>query len=152
MTTKDKQTAWVILGGAWLLIFAVWVYGPKDHPSGRPIPPGLPIDKSAEMQAGRKEFIDKMVAQQIFSEVRTSSGNKPYVYVTSKFLEGDNIQDKETIISVVYAFYYDGTNDLDFVQLLDSRTGKPIGTYSLVQGGLKWNERSYDVSIAEDQK
>ncbi len=78
-----------------------------------------------------------MIAQGIFSEVKLSDGNRPYVYVMPTFLEGGNIQDKATIISVVYAFCYDGTNDLDFVQLLDSRTGKRIGTYSLVQGGLK---------------
>ena len=135
----------MIIGAGWLLIIAMWAYGPEDRSStdaptqttARPTPPSLPIDKSAKMQASRQEFIDKMIAQRIFSEVKFSEGNRPYVHVMPTFLEGDNIQDKATIISVVYAFCYDGTNDRDFVQLLDSQTGKRVGTYSLVQGGLK---------------
>lgn len=93
------------------------------------------VDKSPEMQAQRRAFIDKLIQQRVFSQVKVN-GNVPYVYVTPSFLQGD-IQDKEKIISVVYSFYYNGSNDLDFVRLLDSKTGKTIGSYSMVQGGLK---------------
>jgi hypothetical protein len=47
-----------------------------------------------------------------------------------------DFKSKDNIASVVYAACFDGTHELDFVMLMDARTLKTIGSYSILNGGL----------------
>ena len=59
-----------------------------------------------------------------------------HVWVTPLF-NSLNFDDKATFINVVYAYYISENPKSDIVTLYDSQTGKEIGTYASVYGGLK---------------
>ena len=44
---------------------------------------------------------------------------------------------KDKFVSVVYAYYFDGTNIADSVRVIDSNSGKEVGNYSPLNPGLK---------------
>ena len=93
------------------------------------------IDKSPQMQKQRKAFIDKLIRKGIFKKIEVP-GNLPRLWVKPLFYALD-YDDKETFVSVVYAYYFDGTNYTDTVRIIDSSSGKQVGTYSTVDSGLK---------------
>jgi hypothetical protein len=76
------------------------------------------------------------VNEGIFTKIETP-GNLPRVSVASAFYRLD-FDAKKNFIGVVYAYHFDGTDISDAVILLDGRTNKRIGTYSL-SGGLDLN-------------
>jgi len=80
------------------------------------------IDRSPE-QRQRRALIDKLISRGIFQKVERP-GEVPHVWVTPLFM-ALNFDDKQSFISVVYAYYGD-----DLVSLRDSKTGGRIGTFS----------------------
>jgi hypothetical protein len=128
-----------LLGLAFLVLL-VYVLAPEDKTPKSTglssVKPAAPvIDKSTGTQTQRKQLIEKLIASRIFHKVATP-GNAPRVYVLPPFYELD-FDTKQQFVSVVYAFYFDGTNELtDLVRVFDARTNKSIGTYTIGTGGL----------------
>jgi hypothetical protein len=96
----------------------------------------LVTDKSPAKQAERKQFIEKIIAQGLIQKVDTTGGSLPKMFVRPSFNNLD-LDTKQSFASVVYAYYFDGSNFTDVVVLRDSRTGKDIGNYNPNPGGLK---------------
>ena len=86
---------------------------------------GPPIDKSPQMQQQREALIKKAINLGYFREVEV--GSVPKIYVRPAFMAGD-FKDKQSIASVVYAFYFSDYNGQ--VCLIDARTNKQVGSYS----------------------
>ena len=87
------------------------------------------------MQADRKEFIQKAINEGLFLKVEKRA-KYPHVYVTSAFY-ALNIDDKNGFINVVWAYHIAEDAIADKVVLFDGQTGKKIGAYAEVYGGLK---------------
>lgn len=90
-------------------------------------------DKSEAKQAERKAFMDKLIASGYVSEITRNGNAMPRVWVRPSFTSGD-LKDKQNILSVIYGYYFDGTQPLDSLAIIDARTGKEIGRYSLEHG------------------
>lgn len=86
------------------------------------------IDKSASMQAQRQKLIDQFISQGFFTEVVKQGNGMPRVWVTPRFT-ASNLKDKQNALSVVYAFYFDGSETFASLALIDSRTGKEVGRF-----------------------
>jgi len=97
------------------------------------MPPGF--DASPETQAKRMELINKLITQGIFQKVE-KPGSLPHVWVAPSFYSL-NFDDKESFVSVVYAYYFAADPKVDLAVLYDSKTGKQVGVYGKVYGGLK---------------
>ena len=93
------------------------------------------VDRTPAKQKERWAFIEKMVRQGVASKVECP-GSVARMWVGPVFYRLD-FDDKQTFVSVVYAYYYDGSRDEDFVKLLDSKSGNEVGTFARWQGGLK---------------
>lgn len=93
------------------------------------------IDKSEAMQKGRRELIDKLIAQGVFQKVEIP-GNLPRLWVQPAFHELD-FDAKQKFTSVVYAYYVDSGDVSASVRLYDSKTGKEIGSFAAYHGGLE---------------
>lgn len=92
------------------------------------------IDKSEAKQAGRLKLMEKLGKELVFQKVEVP-GNLPRLYVTPRFYTLD-FDMKQSFVSVVYAYYFDGKNITDSVRIYDSKSGKEIGGFSM-PGGLK---------------
>lgn len=90
---------------------------------------------SADMQSDRRAFIHKLIARGAFQKVEIP-GRYPHVWVTPLFYELD-FELKQKFISVVYAYYKGQNPQSDIVVLFDGRSGKEIGKFAEVYGGLK---------------
>lgn len=106
------------------------VLAQKTSPEPRQSQPA--IDKSAAIQAKRKALLQKLVDLRIFTKI-DMPGNLPRVHVGPAFYALDFDQ-KQSFVSVVYAYHFDGTNKFDLVRIFDGRTNKPIGTFSASRG------------------
>lgn len=142
----------------WLVIvvLSVWAIGTMTSPSSKPLSEeseasdisrsddqaksslfSSKIDKSAEAQKKRKELIERLIGRGLFEKIEVP-GSLPRLWVTPAFyaLEFDS---KESFVSVVYAYYFDGDDLSDSVLIFDSKTGKRVGSYSSVNPGLQLN-------------
>ena len=107
----------------------------KTEAEPKPVAAAPKVDKSPEMQAGRKKLIEKLISTRVFHKVETP-GNAPRVYVLPAFYELD-FDMKQQFVSVVYAYYFDGSDAYgDLVRVFDARTNKSVGTYTIATGGL----------------
>ncbi|MCK4326382.1 hypothetical protein KAU86_02390 [bacterium] len=93
------------------------------------------VDKSADMQEQRKQLIEKLITQGIFAKVEVP-GSLPRLWVKPAFYTLD-FETKEKFVSVVYAYYFDGSNYGDTVRIFDNMSGKEVGSYSLADPGLR---------------
>lgn len=93
------------------------------------------IDKSEAMQADRLEFIQKLITNGVIQKVEVP-GHLPRAWVRPGFYTLD-FDTKESFISVIYSYYFDGTEVGGSVRLYDSLSGNEVGSYSLVKGGLE---------------
>jgi hypothetical protein len=95
--------------------------------------PGV-VDRHLEMHEGRKRSIQKMIDEGFISEITMtsqSSAASPRVWVTRRFQAVD-FKSKQVLMSVIFAFYFDGRERLsDRVLLVDNMTGKDIGRFTL---------------------
>ena len=91
------------------------------------------LDKSLKKQAERKEFIEKLIRKGILYKLVTP-GEIPHIYVAPGFYSL-NVDDKQSFISVVYAYCLAHDSRVNIVALYDSKSGKNIGSFN--EGGLK---------------
>ena len=115
------------------------VLSPNNEPSQSPAPPTSPtraktpiIDKSPAMQNKRKKMMQDLIRNGVFEKV-TVPGTLPRLWVTPSFYLLD-FDTKQSFVSVVYAYYFDGTSYGDVVLIYDNLSGKEVGKYSTVQG------------------
>lgn len=92
----------------------------------------IKIDKSEKAQSQRKEQIAKLIKNGFFEKVEVS-GNTPQVWITPPFY-ALRYDAQAKIISDVYAYYFDGSNAHDSVLVLDSRSGKKVGSFAPLTG------------------
>jgi len=105
-----------------------------SNPDTAPAPVTTPqVDQ--ELQQKRYDLIQDLIAQGIFSKVEVP-GSLPHVWVTPMF-HALNFDDKEAFIGVVFAYYIAVNPEYDIVALYDNKTGKEIGVFAEVYGGLK---------------
>lgn len=90
------------------------------------------IDKSDQMQAQRKELLEKLIANGVFKKIE-KPGSFVHVWVDGGFtlIEYDM---KKSFLEVVYCYFYDGKNGSDGVILKNNLTGKRIGSYDPILG------------------
>ena len=91
----------------------------------------------ADKQSDRKAFIEKLISRGIFKKVEVP-GNLPRLWVRPAFYALD-FDTKSQFVNVVYAYYKTQDPRYEIVVLFDDRTGKEIGKYAEVYGGLKLN-------------
>lgn len=119
----------LIAGAIWLLNQAPSCE--SSEPKKRP----ATIDKNPSMQAERKALINELIGRGIFTKVERGA-SIPKIWVTRQFMALP-FKDKEGFVSVVYAYYFDGSEEHAQVQIKDALSGKVLGNYAVWQGGLK---------------
>lgn len=99
----------------------------RDPAEGQAAAPA-PVDP--QLQANRKEFIERLIAEGIFQKVEVP-GTTPRLWVTPRFMLL-NWEDKEQFVNVVFAYYYPdpSQHDLAMIKIYHSVSGKHIGDYS----------------------
>jgi len=100
----------------------------------------IEIAKSPKMQKGREDLIKELTHKGLFAKIEDPG--RPHLFVklwVRPAWYAIDFDKKQSFASVVYAYYFDGTNYADTVIIVDSMNGKEIGEYSL-RGGLKMND------------
>ncbi|UJW87922.1 hypothetical protein [Devosia sp. SL43] len=97
--------------------------------------PVATIDKSEAMQADRLAFLQRMINERVFTKFE-QPGTLTRAFVGPAFYAA-TIDQKQSFVSVVYAYSYDGSNATDSVRLFDGQTGKEIGRYPNASGRLE---------------
>ena len=95
----------------------------------------MPQQVSTELQQQRYEFMNKLVDNGIIEKIE-KPGKYAHVWIMPTFYTL-KFTDKESFINVVYAYYISENPKSDIVILYDSITGKEVGNYAAVYGGLK---------------
>ena len=90
------------------------------------------FDKSPEMQARRKKFIQEAVYEEVFETVNMP-GTVAMVCVKLRFYLLD-FDTKQDYIAIVYAYYFDGREFDDCVAVWDRLDQKELATYSIMRG------------------
>lgn len=97
-----------------------------------------PVQKEAStgnIQEKRWALIQKLISEGIFQKVGVPA-SLPHLWVKPVFYTLD-FDVKEKFVNVVYAYYKTLSPAYDIVVIYDGRTGKEIGKYSEIYGGLK---------------
>lgn len=89
----------------------------------------------ADIQAKRKALIQNLINGGIFQKVEVP-GSLPHLWVNPVFY-ALNLEDKNLSVSVVYYYYTTISSSYKMVVLYDSHSGKKVGVYGAVYGGLK---------------
>lgn len=142
---RTSLLTWIITGLLGLAIISA-IFGPSTAPPNKQSDTAAParqssqmkaptLDKSEKMQKRRKDLIEKLIGQEIFQKVEMP-GSLPRVWVRPAFYALD-FETKEKFVSVVYAYYFDGTDITDSVRVIDGMSGKEVGNYSPSNPGLK---------------
>lgn len=90
---------------------------------------------TAGKQQARKALINKLIEKGIFQKVEVP-GDLPHLWVKQAFYRLD-FDTKSQFVSVVYAYYLKKNPKYHIVVLYDNHTGKKIGEFAEVYGGLK---------------
>lgn len=119
------------------VVFLLWLAGTMISGNKTATPPTTEprvatIDHSPEKQADRLRLINNLISLGLFSKV-SKPGELPYVHVRRAFYELD-FEQKQKFVSVVYAYYYDGSEDDGLVRIFDARTNKDVGRFSPALG------------------
>ena len=93
--------------------------------------PGAPPAADAETQQKRRQLIDKLIAENVIKDVDLS---RKAVIVTPRFKTLD-FDMKKKFMSMVAAYVFDiptgtGMQPGEVLLLIDSKTGKTVGTYA----------------------
>ena len=128
-------TTWIVGGVFAVIVFSCVSNLQQSGPTSGTVATrsGPSIDKSPEKQAARKRLIEKLISEGVFQKVDTMGGNLPKAYVRPAFYNLD-FETKQQFVSVVYAYYFNGSNISDLVILRDSRGGKDVGDYAPSRG------------------
>ena len=131
---KRKTIGWAGAAGLLFLVgvFAAIVISNRESASGAP--PKITAD--CTLQAGRKEFIQKMVEEGYWQEIERP-GTILRVNVMPKFIDNTTLDDKQRLISTVsaYDFCLGGAGVLTVV---DAMNGNELGHFN--ESGLHWDE------------
>ncbi len=112
------------------LIAALCLAGSVPAVTARQANPAL--DRSPEKQAARLKLIKQLQATGYIGDINDKGRSSGIVdvFVKPSFLAGD-FKDKVNVVSMIYGYYFDGSKITDTVFLLDSRSGKSVGTYNI---------------------
>ena len=132
---KRKTIAWVGAVGLLLLVcvFAAIVISNRESSSnGAP----LKIVADCTLQAGRKEFLQKMVEEGYWQQIERP-GTILRVNVMPKFIDNTTLDEKKRLISTVsaYDFCLGGAGVLT---VIDAMNGNELGHFS--EDGLHWEQ------------
>jgi hypothetical protein len=121
-----------ILAG--IIVTAVALSGGKDENKASQVAAtATPVSTvSPELQAQRKDMIDKLLAAGYFYKIEMA-GKYPNIWIGQSFYSLP-FDLKENAAGVTYSYYYGIDPSLISVTLYDSMTGKDIGYYSIYQG------------------
>ncbi len=88
-----------------------------------------------KIQQKRLAFIKNAIALGLISKIEVS---RPItrVLVGKKFISL-SFEEKEDILNIVWAYYKTEDPQMNVVLVIDQRSGKKLGEYSLANGGLK---------------
>jgi hypothetical protein len=103
--------------------------GPREPGRGTTEPGSQPL-ASQELQAGRKQYIEKLIREGIFQKVDFSADE---IWVAPRFYVAD-FDAKSTFVSSVVAYRFSVPKGgklraTEIMHLFDSKTGKAIGYY-----------------------
>lgn len=93
------------------------------------------VDKSPSMQEGRSKLIQELITAGVFMKTGMP-GSRPRVWVDRRFYLL-TFDEKQQFVSVVYAYYLDGSDKYRSVGVYDGYTNKEIG--SMTTAGLTLN-------------
>ncbi len=136
ITQPTSKTTWVIGAIVLSMIFIGLSKSPSNSQPPTPIP-AKPQETPAEtikLQTERKEFIQKLLNKGVFQKVEIPS-HLPHLWVKPAFYMLD-FDSKSKFVSIVYAYYFTQNSSYNIVVIFDSLSGKEIGDYSPVSGGL----------------
>lgn len=138
---KTGLVTWIVatLFGFWV-IFMFYAYREveKNKIATQPLPvraSWLTASSDQKLQKERSSFIDKLIRLGVFEKIETASGFC-YAWTGSSF-DALSFDDKSRFLSVVYAYCLSSDAKGNIVLINDSRSGKQVGVYSEVKGGLK---------------
>jgi hypothetical protein len=126
---KYSSVVWMIL----ILVFLSSGCGVSTASSN---PSVTKVSVSPEMQQKRLDFIHELITKGLIYKVEKSDIYAE-VWVTISFMSL-NIDDKNSFINVIWAYYISEDEKVNILILRDGLTGKEIGTYSENNGGLKF--------------
>jgi len=142
MSRVEKTLSIVIV--SLLALLAIVYLGWNTIPASSPdtvqavtAPPATPkptIDHSPKLQSDRKALIEKMIQLDVFTKVVQNGNAMPRAWVGRTFPEMP-FDEKVKALTLVYAYYFDGSNRTASVAIIDGRTGKEIGRFD--QAGLR---------------
>lgn len=95
--------------------------------SNPPLPDVATIDKSPEKQEARHQLLEKLIKRGVFTKIEQPA-DLPHAYVGPAFYTL-TIDDKQSFVSVVYAYYFDGSDPVEHVRIFDGYSGKQIGDF-----------------------
>lgn len=127
--------------GKWLWVIVVFSLllscSPQMAAPPAPAPVAQPTQtaETQQLQSKRLDLINGLIDKGVFSKVEMP-GDLPHVWVTPLF-NSLNFDDKQSFIGVVYAYYHTLDPKIELVTLYDNKTGKTVGRYAAVYGGLK---------------
>jgi hypothetical protein len=97
---------------------------------------GAPIDKSPEAQSERLQIIQSVIASGGWKQPEKRNDHLVRVAVTPSFLSLD-FDTKNSLISCVFAYYFDTSSSKNYIILESSKSGNDVGRFSALHGGLK---------------
>lgn len=123
---KTSRLTWLFLI---LIIIVVYVSMNPSTPSAtQNSSAASKLDESPAKQAERKLFIEKLIKNGILYKVEVPA-ELPHIYVSSGFYSL-NVDDKQSFINVVYAYYLAQNPRANIATLHDSKSGKQIGMFT----------------------
>lgn len=90
----------------------------------------------AQMQTDREAALQEMTLLGLIAKHERKASNLAQVWVPARFYTL-TFDQKQTIVSVIFAYYFDGKGGMQRVEVVDNMDGKVIGRFSVQDGGLK---------------
>lgn len=90
--------------------------------------PQITLDSSPEAQKKRRALMQKLLDNGIFYKIE-GSANSLHVYVDSGFYPL-KIDDKQSFVEVVFAYYLAENPSTDWMSLHDSKSGNNVGSFT----------------------
>lgn len=136
---KSSLLGKLLLGLLAFVVLSSVISAFTEKPTAASAPAAKPAlaDKSEAMQAKRWALIEELVEAGAFGNVESSNG-VARAWVTPLFQQLDYAT-KQSYIGVIYAYYFDGSSSSNFVRVIDNQTGKTIGSFNPLSGGLKYD-------------